>query len=140
MKADAETTAAVEAVIERMAEAYKGRDLEGIMACFAPDPDTILFGTGAEEKRTGPEEIQFQVERDWSQTDSVALAFSSCAVSAAGAVAWAALEGVFELQANGERMSFPARVSLVLELRDGRWLIVHSHFSSYPSGQEEDVD
>jgi len=31
----------------------------------------------------------------------------------------------------------PARVSIVLENRGGKWLIVHSHFSTPAAGQQE---
>lgn len=130
MKADAETAKEIDAAIHALTAAYKARDVQALLACFAPDPDVVLYGTGVDEKRTGPEQIRFQAERDWSQTESAELTFASCAASAAGNVAWAALEGAFKLRAAGETMNFPVRASLVFEQREGRWLIAHAHFSS----------
>jgi len=137
MKADAHTAGEVEAAIQKMTDAYKTRRLNDLMGCFAPDSDVVVYGTGVDEKRVGPEQIQSQVERDWSQADSIEMSFTSKSISAAGNVAWAAMDGAFNLRADGQDAAIPARVSFVLEKRDGKWLIVHSHFSTPAAGQEE---
>ena len=107
------------------------------MECLAPDADLVLYGTGADEKRIGPEQIQSQVERDWAQTESIAISFPWSSISAAGTVAWAAMDGAFKLRAGGQDMTIHGRASFVLEKRDGKWLIVDAHFSTAASGQEE---
>jgi ketosteroid isomerase-like protein len=137
MKADAKTEAEIKALLTRLTDSYEKRDLEGFMACFAPDPDTVLYGTGADEKRIGPAEIQIQAQRDWDQTEAISMAFGWTSVSAAGPVAWAAIDGSFNIRAGGQEFTIPARVSFVLERRDDRWLIVHSHSSAPAAGQEE---
>ena len=63
--------------------------------------------------------------------------FDRQAVSMAGDVAWAALDGSFRFSAGGESMALPARATLVFERRDDRWLVVHGHFSLPAEGQEE---
>ena len=68
MKADAHTEAAVMATLEQFKQAYEQRDMARLLALFAPDPDVVLIGTGADEKRVGLAEIQTQAERDWSQS------------------------------------------------------------------------
>jgi uncharacterized protein (TIGR02246 family) len=137
MKADMQTTEEVKAALERLADAYASRDLAKFMACFAPDADVVLYGTGADEKRVGPEAIRTQVERDWAQTETAAMVFSWMSVSAAGPVAWAAVDSAFHLRASGQGIDLPARVSFVLERRAGTWQIVHAHFSVPAEGQEE---
>ena len=137
MKADPQVASEVASAIDRMANAYASRDLTAAMACFAADPDIVLYGTGRDEKRVGPQEIRTQIERDWSQTDQVELAFTSQSISAAGDVAWAALDGSFEVRAGGDAVSIPARVTFVLEKRGGSWLIVHAHFSTPSLNQDE---
>jgi ubiquinone/menaquinone biosynthesis C-methylase UbiE len=89
MKADATTESAVKAVLDKVADAYARRDLALLLAAFAPDPDVVMYGTGADEKRVGLAQIQTQVERDWSQAEAAAVTYESISVSAAGAVAWA---------------------------------------------------
>jgi ketosteroid isomerase-like protein len=137
MKADARTAGDVDGVIRRFADAYKARNLKNLMECFVPDPDVVLYGTGADEKRVGPEQVRAQVERDWAQTESIELSIAWKSISVAGSVAWAALDGAFKIRAGGQDMTLPARVSVVLEKRDGKWLIVHAHFSTPSAGQED---
>ncbi len=137
MSVAAQTRREIEQAIDTMADAYRDRDLDAVMACFASDSDAVLIGTGADEKRVGPDEIRLQVERDWGQTESAEMAFSWSSIGSAGEVAWAALDGTFDVRAGGQAMSLAIRCSLVFEKRDGRWLIVHSHFSTPAAGQEE---
>jgi ketosteroid isomerase-like protein len=137
MKADAKTEAEVKAVLTRLTESYEKKDLEGLMACIAPDPDTVMYGTGADERRVGPAEIRMQAQRDWDQTEAISMAFGWTSISAAGPVAWAAVDGAFKIRAGGQAFSMPARATFVLEKRDGKWLVVQSHFSAPAAGQEE---
>jgi uncharacterized protein (TIGR02246 family) len=137
MKADAATEAAVIKTVNKVIDSYKRRDMEAFMATFAPDADTVVYGTGADEKRIGPDEIRFQAQRDWDQTDALSMVFNEMSVSAAGSVAWVASDGGFQIRAGEQEFNMPARVSMVLEKRNGDWLIVHSHFSVPVSGQEE---
>ena len=137
MKADAATESAVKAVLEKMSRAYAARDMESLLATISPDPDVIMYGTGADEKRLGREGVKAQAERDWSQTDAATLSDRGIAVSAAGPVAWAAMDASFEMKAGGQEMTLPARVTFVLEQRGGQWLIVHAHFSLPAADQAE---
>ena len=137
MQADATAAAAVKLVLDKVAEGYATRNLDVLRSVFAPDPDVIIYGTGADEKRVGLAEIEMQAQRDWSQTDSSAVRYGWMSVSAAGDVAWAAADATFELSAGGEEMSLPARVTYVLERRDSQWLIVQAHYSLPAAGQDE---
>jgi ketosteroid isomerase-like protein len=136
MKADNQTASEVKAVLASFADAYARRDLKAVMACVANDDDMVMYGTGADERRVGPKEVETQAQRDWDQTESAAMRFDKIAVSAAGNVAWAAIDGAFELRAGGQNMKMPTRASVVLEKRGGKWLIVHAHFSMPSGGQE----
>jgi uncharacterized protein (TIGR02246 family) len=137
MKADAKTEAEVKAVLTSLTDSYQKRDMEGLMACFAPDSDAVFYGTGADEKRIGPAEIRIQARRDWDQTEAISMAFDWISVSAAGPVAWAAADGAFKIRAGGQAFTMPARATFVLEKRDGKWLIVLGHYSAPAAGQEE---
>lgn len=137
MKAETVTTDAVEATLQKLFKAYKERNLDVVMECFVPDNDLMLIGTGSDEKRVGPGEVQKQVERDWDSTESVEMSFISMTVSAAGSVAWVFADGSFKFMVNGQAMVLPVRASFILEDRDGQWLIVHAHFSTPAAGQQE---
>ena len=58
MKANAKTEAAVLDVMNKFLETYQERDIDGLMAVFAPDDDQVMFGTGIDEKRIGREQIR----------------------------------------------------------------------------------
>ena len=136
MKADTKTESAVMAVMNRMAECYTKRDLKGLLAVLAPDPDNVMFGTQADEKRVGLAEIQAQAERDWSQTEAGAIEYGWTLVSAAGSVAWVAADITFKAKVMGQELSLPGRLTAVLEKRGDQWLIAQSHFSLPAPGQE----
>jgi ketosteroid isomerase-like protein len=129
MKADSVTEKEVKAVLDKFAESYARRDLKSAMSLIAPDADVVIYGTGADEKRVGPEEIKAQFERDWSQIEDPGLEYSWISISAAGNVAWVATDAVLKAKIEGKNMKFTSRITKVLEKRGDRWLIVQGHFS-----------
>jgi uncharacterized protein (TIGR02246 family) len=137
MKADARTEAEIKALLDELAEAYHVRDLQRALACFAPDEDVLMYGTGVDEKRVGLKEIGAQLERDWEQTESTELTYEWVAVSAADRVAWAAADVSFRFLVAGEAMALAGRLTTVFEKREGNWSIVQGHFSVPAAGQEE---
>jgi ketosteroid isomerase-like protein len=131
MNANKKTEADVRAVLERMLDAYRTKDLDGVMSCYAPDPDLVSIGTGRDEKTLGPGPLRRQYERDFAQSESVAMTFDWLSVSAnaAGSVAWVASDATVHAKVRGEEMTFQGRLTGVLENRKGTWLIVQVHFS-----------
>lgn len=129
MKADIATEKAVRVVLDKFAESYARRDLKSAMSLIAPDADVVIYGTGADEKRIGSEAIKAQFERDWSQIEDPALEYNWTSISAAGNVAWVAIDAVFKAKIEGKNMKFPSRITKVLEKRGDSWLIVQGHFS-----------
>lgn len=136
MQADAQTTDAVVAALRRMTDAYARRDLTAFLAAFSTDADVMVYGTGADERRIGIQQIRTQVTRDWVQSESAAMSLDRTLVSAAGAVAWAAVDGAFEGRIDGNDLTAPVRATFVLEQRNGKWLILHAHFSMPAASQE----
>lgn len=129
MKASSPVEQAVLAVLQAYAEAYASRDMSQLLDLHADDADVVMLGTGGDERRLGKTEIRMQAERDWSQSDSLALKFGWTSVSAAGPIAWVSAELAIHWSAEGQQHSVPARFSAVLELRSARWHIVQTHFS-----------
>jgi uncharacterized protein (TIGR02246 family) len=129
MKADSAIEKAVMAVLDKFAESYARGDLESAMSLIAPDADVVIYGTGADEKRVGLEAIRAQFERDWSQIEEPGLEYKWISISAAGNVAWVAIDAVFKAKIDGKNMKFSSRVTKVLEKRGDKWLIVQGHFS-----------
>jgi len=138
MKANAKTEAEVMAVMNRYKEAYSRRDVDGVLALFAPDPDMVIIGTGQDEKRIGPAELRAQLERDFAQSEAVSIEFGWHSVSQADLVAWVAADCVAQVKmTDGQEMSLQARATLVLEQRADKWFIVQWH-GSLPTAEQDE--
>jgi len=137
MKASAEIEAGVMDTLNKFIKTYEQRDMKGVLAFLVPDPDVIVMGTGADEKRIGLDEIKLQIERDWFQSDVTAIEILKSMVSAAGKVAWMTADVIFHIKAGGQEIHMPSRLTTVLEQRGKKWLIAQWHVSSPAAGQKE---
>jgi class 3 adenylate cyclase len=129
MRPDPRTQAEVTEVLARIVDAAGRRDVEAAMAFFADDPDSFLYGTGVDESRKGLAEIRAQIERDLSQSDAWSWTLGQQSISSAGSVAWTAGDLVIRVVRGDHTLDVPHRLTLVLERRDGRWLIRQMHLS-----------
>jgi len=130
MKADAKTEAAVLAVMKEFAACYAKRDLRGVLALHAPDPDVVIFTPSG--KVMGPDEIRAMVEKDFSQHGEF-WTYGWTSVSAAGSVAWVAAEVTLKLEGGGQEMTMAGSLTWVLENRGSKWLIAQAHVSFPPA-------
>lgn len=133
MRADASTEKEVMATLEAFADAWVHRDLDAVLALFGPDPDVVMLGSGADERRLGRTELREQLVRDWSQSEAVSFELGWHLVSAAGVVAWVTADLTVHTTSGGTTMTLPGRLTAVLEKRAGRWRWMQSHFS-LPAG------
>lgn len=132
MQADPTIDAAIRAVLDRLAAVYVTRDPAELRAVFAPDPDVLMFSPGA-ERVVGIDTIVAKAESDWSRTDAATLTYGRVSISAAGPVAWAAIDADFTVRAGDNETSAPVHITVVLDQRDGEWRIVHAHYSLAPA-------
>lgn len=138
MKIDEKNKKEVIDVMNRYASASEAKDVDGIMSLFPSDDNNIIiYGSGADEKRIGPEEIRAQMERDFSQADSMALIYDWYSVEGTDNVAWFSADVTVSATVSGKKMTLPARFTTVLEKRNDKWLMVQGHFSIPASGQPE---
>jgi uncharacterized protein (TIGR02246 family) len=137
MNAPTNIETAARDALETFADAYAKRDMRRLSSAFAPDPDVLMYGTGVDEKSIGLTALRQFIERDWSQSEAVTLKYGWMSVSSAGPVAWVATDATFNVRTGGKDVALPARMTFVLEQRDGRWLIVQGHASVPAAGQAE---
>jgi len=137
MKADVNTSTAVIGVLNRYVDAVAKRDVEGVLELMAPDTETIVFGTGQDERRIGQDELKAQLERDFSQSEKIYYEMGWRFVSSSGSVAWVATEGVADIRAHGKKFHLPVRLTAVLEQHGDRWYFVQLHNSLPASGQRK---
>ena len=129
MKADRGTEAAIKALFDEYIDAYLNRDIERIMALFAPDPDVIAIGTGDNEHLIGKEAIRSGFERDFDQSEALNIEMPWIFISASGPVAWVSSDCVIDLKTRDSVMHINGRSTSVMVKRGNKWLIIQSHFS-----------
>ena len=137
MKADTKTEAVIINIMNQVIEAFNKRDLDSIPVLFAPDPDVVFYGTGADEKGIGLAGIKADWERAFAQSEASSIELGWSSVSAAGSVAWVASDCIVHAKFSGQEISFPIRMTTVLEKRNTQWLIVQSHASMPAARQKE---
>ena len=137
MRASPSTQAAVEATLQQWKDAYSRRDVDGALAVIAPDDDVVGIGTGPDEWRVGPEEFKAQLERDFAQAEALSVDYEPLVVSEAGPVAWVAGRARVQARVEGQDVTLTGRFTAVLERRDGRWLLLQTHFSLPATEQAE---
>jgi ketosteroid isomerase-like protein len=118
-----------------MFEAYAKRDLNGVLAFWASDPDVAMIGSGADERSVGINQFAKIIMRDWSQSDTAKVNLKEIAVSSAGTVAWFTTDVSFNVKSGAEKFEFSGRLTGVVEKRGGEWLLVQMHFS-VPSSEQ----
>ena len=79
------------------------------------------MGSEADEVATGPDEIRHHLQRILARPVTYRWEWKSRKVSAAGSVAW--------LVADALASGHPYRMTVVLEKRGGRWLVMQFHGS-----------
>ena len=137
MNASPQTQAAVQATLQQWKDAYTQRDLDRALAVIAPDDDVVGIGTGPDEWRVGPEEFRAQIERDFAQSEALSLNYEPLVVSEAGPVAWVAGRATVQARVDGQDLALTGRFTAVLEQREGRWLLMQTHFSIPATEQAE---
>jgi ketosteroid isomerase-like protein len=137
MKASPRTQAAVQATLQQWKDAYSQRDLDGALAVVAPDDDMVGIGTGPDEWRVGPAAFKAQLERDFAQAEALSVDYEPLVVSEAGPVAWVAGRASVQARVGGQDVAMTGRFTAVLEQRQGRWLLMQTHFSLPAAEQAE---
>ncbi len=135
MRVSEQTQKQILAVLRRMAEATARKDLDGMVALA--DPDFRGFGTGLDEKAIGREAYRRQLERDFSQAETISLEFSDIRIGAEGTVAWVMAGMVYRIVADGVSQTLNGRLTAVLRGTGHAWVFAQMHYSLPAQGQEE---
>jgi ketosteroid isomerase-like protein len=135
VKADNKTETEVKAALRQFVQTYTRRDVEGTLKLLAPDPDLLIIGTGPDEKIAGIEQARVHIKRDFEQAGDMSIELGPIEVSAAGPAAWTCTDSTWRVKLGGQEMKYHWRWTMVLEKRQGKWLIVQSHLSAPAQAQ-----
>ena len=115
MRADPKTEAAVMNVVKQGFEAFTKRDLDAVLAFFAPDPDVVVIGTGGDEKGVGIAETRRILGRAIAQFEEASFKFGWHSVSATGSVAMLAADVTLYVKTGDRQITEQIRLTVILE-------------------------
>ena len=135
---DAEKAAA-KTVVSQIWEAFENQDLDLLSKTFANDPNMIILGTDEAERWVGVEAFLEAEKRMFAafKVEKIVTRDEVLAIHQSGEVAWfSTLADGDGTTKNGEQIQVRgARITGVVEKRDGRWRIVQYHSSIPVAGQ-----
>ena len=130
-KAATNDRAEIEALEKRYIDAFNAKDINAIMACYAPGKGLFVFD--AVPPREYPSWDAYK--RDWESLFAaypgpISNAISGQSISVAGAVAYGHnIQTGYFTRKDGSRVNVAVRVTDVYRKVRGKWLIVHEHVS-----------
>lgn len=155
MRAERETEQGVLNTIEAWLDAYGRRDVQTLVSLYLPEddpasaPSVTILGSEKNERYTGFKEVRERLLYDLRQFDSASLGLKWALIQVPSTpgedgqppavtpgVAWVASEVSGSMIIRGRTLPLAGRWTVVLEKRDDRWMITHSHFS-FPSEQQD---
>ncbi|MCB2225685.1 MAG: nuclear transport factor 2 family protein [Desulfarculaceae bacterium] len=137
MKLTPQNIAEVRITLDSFWEAYGRGDLDEVMSYFLKDETILGFGTGADERQVGWEEMRAQIQRDLSQSSSRQVVMDWFKGGGQDGVAWAAMECDVRAQTEAGPFEGKVRESFVLVKTEDGWKIVLGH-ASVPLAEQED--
>lgn len=116
--------------LARQIQAFAKKDLNALMSMLAPDASVVMLGNGPDERWVGPAEIKKAYENQMAQYKSETIKLVRTSIGAEQNIAWFATQAlVDEVKEPTGKATLRINWSGVLQKRDGKWLLVQSHFS-----------
>jgi ketosteroid isomerase-like protein len=129
MTADPDPADAALSILDRFCDAFAERDADAALSLFAPGTDPVVV-TSERPLLRGFDELE-RFLRGYAEGDTVyRWEWGRRDAVVAGTVAWLLAEGT-EISERGDGEDrHPYRMTMVLELRGGRWVLRQVHGSS----------
>jgi ketosteroid isomerase-like protein len=124
----------IKEVLVQHDKALNEKNLDNLMATFSTDPNTVVLGTGAEEKWVGPQEIRAAYTEIIKDYDPGTLQ-STCDWKTGGSddtgtMAWLAAICSTRDSLEGKAREYKLNVTATLQKQDGKWHFVSLHMSN----------
>lgn len=124
---------AVIGMMDRYAEMYSAKNLQGLLDLCAPG--ICGYGSGVDEVVQGIASMKVQTKRDFAQADSIRVQFKVSDVDGDMPVAWVMAGCTFNVVVHGTPLCMEGRMTAVLRNTGSRWLFEMIHFSVPALGQ-----
>lgn len=129
MEANAEVKREVCNILDKYAEYYLKKDLNGLLSLFVTDPDLVAIGTGIDEWDVGLDQLKDGFSRDLSQAEDIHLFYDHLSISAAGSAAWVSGAMTMHAMVNDEEVILHGRFTMIMVQKYNGWHICHIHYS-----------
>lgn len=135
--AKVDRTAVVSEIREVLAahdKALNDKNLDALMGVYSTDPNTVMLGTGSEERWVGAQEIRAaytEIIKDYDPgTLQCNCDWKTGGADDAGTMAWLAANCACKDSHAGKTRDYKLNVSAALEKQDGKWRFVMLHMSN----------
>ncbi len=137
--ADSKTDQEIKDFLAQYQVAYSRKDVNAIMKMIAPEANVVFFEADEKGRYVGPEQIRAAYEGSLKEVKSVKGQYKWTSVGSKDDVGWFATEVLFDVDTGEDKFQQMGRWSGVLEKKDGKWLLLQSHFSfpEQPPPQEK---
>ncbi|MGI9239449.1 MAG: YybH family protein [Verrucomicrobiales bacterium] len=135
-KAESPELEAIRAVFKAHDVATGAHDLDGVVACFAPDG--VMMGSGPGELWSGAEEIKDAYTNIFKSFDKGEQDFhyNFRFGGLSSEMGWLVASGEVNGKKDGKKVAFPLNVSLTMVKKGGKWMIAAMHFSTLTGAAE----
>lgn len=122
---------AIKSVLTDYIVSIENEDIELYGKIFVHDPDMVNFGTGANERIVGWDDLKKVIEAQNDAISETKITQSNITIdlSNEGQLAWATSLWDFKAKMGDQVMQLPVRCSWILEKIGNEWKIVHFHKS-----------
>jgi hypothetical protein len=108
------------------------------MSMIAPDASTVFVDSDPQGRHVGPDAIKNAYQAEFGQTQSVVLEYTWLSAGSKGDLAWFATELTAKVDLGKEKFQVPGRWTGVLQKREGKWMMIMSHFSYTAQDEKEE--
>ena len=135
VRADATTDQEVKDFLTQYGGAYDKKDVGALMKMIVPEASVVFFEADEKGRYVGPKQIRAAYKDNLGPVKSIKSEYKWTSVGSKGDVAWFATEVLYNVDTGKEKFEELGRWSGVLEKKNGKWLLIQSHFS-YPPEEE----
>ncbi|MFC2142494.1 YybH family protein [Acidobacteriota bacterium] len=128
----------VQSVLNQYTKAWETLDIGLFSKVFSHDDNMVVFSASPNKRYVGWELFKEGVQNSFKEIESAKISFRDILIKvhASGNIAWLSCLEDWDFVYQGQPVSDEgARVTWILEKRDGQWVIIHAHWSMPPKAE-----
>ncbi len=130
MLADKATKAEVNAILDGLAQAVRGKRIREFIKYFSNDPNMMTIGPESEGMNLGYIKLKDTMEKTFEGAEVLNWKYGWTSIKSNGPVAWVASHVTYTIKKKDKhRLELSTRFTCVLEKDRNKWLINQFHFS-----------